>query len=143
MATVGVFAVIFNERGHVLCVRTNYGRGYWTTPGGRVEAGESPLDALQREVLEETGCEVEPGELIGVYVKPFRDDLVMCFHARVTARRDWQPNEEIAELGFFGPDSLPAGMGFVPRARIQDALAGRRGVLRVFDSPDLEDDGGF
>jgi ADP-ribose pyrophosphatase YjhB (NUDIX family) len=37
-------------------------------PGGHIEAGESPEDAVVRETLEETGCEVECGELIGVYL---------------------------------------------------------------------------
>jgi len=37
-------------------------------PGGHIEAGESPEEAVVRETLEETGCEVECGELIGVYL---------------------------------------------------------------------------
>jgi 8-oxo-dGTP pyrophosphatase MutT (NUDIX family) len=37
-------------------------------PGGHLEAGESPEEAVIREVLEETGCDVECGELIGVYL---------------------------------------------------------------------------
>jgi ADP-ribose pyrophosphatase YjhB (NUDIX family) len=37
-------------------------------PGGHIEAGESPEEAIVRETLEETGCEVECGELIGVYL---------------------------------------------------------------------------
>ncbi len=37
-------------------------------PGGHIEAGESPEEAVLREVLEETGCDVACGELIGVYL---------------------------------------------------------------------------
>jgi ADP-ribose pyrophosphatase YjhB (NUDIX family) len=37
-------------------------------PGGHIEAGETPEDAVIRETLEETGCNVECGELIGVYL---------------------------------------------------------------------------
>jgi 8-oxo-dGTP pyrophosphatase MutT (NUDIX family) len=37
-------------------------------PGGHIEAGESPEQAVVREVLEETGCDVECGEMIGVYL---------------------------------------------------------------------------
>lgn len=39
-----------------------------TQPGGHLEAGESPEQAVVREVLEETGCDVECGELIGAYL---------------------------------------------------------------------------
>jgi len=58
-------------------------RAHWTTPGGRVEVGESPLAALEREVLEEIACEVRIMHLIGVYAKPYRDDLVLSLAARV------------------------------------------------------------
>ena len=68
MPTLGVFAAIFDEAGRLLCVRMNYASKRWSTPGGRVEAGESPLEALKREVLEETGLNITPGELLGVVV---------------------------------------------------------------------------
>ena len=52
-------------------VRMNYATHGWTTPGGRVEAGESPLHALQREVREESGLDVIADGLVGVYCKPY------------------------------------------------------------------------
>ncbi len=139
MATIGAFAVIFDEAGRVLCVRVNYGSRYWTTPGGRVEDGESPADTLIREVLEETGYVVEPGGLIGVYAKPYRDDIVLSFHARVLVREPWQPNREISEVKYYEVDALPAGMSRAARTRIIDAVQDQKGVFRVFHSPDLED----
>jgi ADP-ribose pyrophosphatase YjhB (NUDIX family) len=65
----------------------NYATHAWTTPGGRVELGESPLDALKREVLEESGLDVVVDELVGVYSKPYKDDIVLFFRARVV--RKW------------------------------------------------------
>ncbi|MHA6780487.1 NUDIX domain-containing protein [Pseudonocardia saturnea] len=41
------------------------GRGLWSVPGGRVEAGEDDAAALVREMVEETGLTVAPGRLIG------------------------------------------------------------------------------
>lgn len=67
--TIGVFASLFDKSGRILLVRQAYAAHRWTTPGGRVEDGESPLMALEREVLEEIGCEVQVAHLIGVYAK--------------------------------------------------------------------------
>jgi 8-oxo-dGTP diphosphatase len=129
--TLGVFAAIFDDTGRILCVRLNYASHVWTTPGGRVEPGESPLEALKREVLEEAGLDVVAGELVGVYSKPQKDDLVLCFRAQVVSRNPWQPNGEISEMGFFGRDELPEPMSTAARIRIMDSLGGVTGVVRV------------
>src|SRR5687768_7672834 len=97
MPTIGVFASIFDEAERILCVRRNYPPYNWTTPGGRVEAGESLETALIREVFEETGYQVEPKFVIGVYSAPFKDDVVISFGVMVMGRTEWEPNQEIAE----------------------------------------------
>jgi 8-oxo-dGTP diphosphatase len=61
-----VGAVVFDEEGRILLVRR--GRpplaGSWTLPGGRLEAGESPAQAIEREVFEETGLRVHAERLV-------------------------------------------------------------------------------
>ena len=131
MTTLGVFAAITDEEGHILCVRMNYATHAWTTPGGRVEPGESPLDALKREVLEESGLEVEVGELVGVYSRPYKDDIVLFFRAREVGHNPWRPNDEISHLGYFRRDELPEPMSFGVRTRIIDALNGVTGIVRI------------
>ena len=135
MLTLGVFAAIIDKEGRILCVRMNYATHAWTTPGGRVELGESPLDALKREVLEESGLDVVPEELVGVYSKPYKNDIVLFFRARVVAQNPWQPNDEIAQMGYFGRDDLPEPMGLVARVPIIDRCAGWhksiKGIVRV------------
>ncbi len=131
MPTLGVFAAIFDDIGRILCVRMNYAMQAWTTPGGRVEQGESPLAALKREVLEESGLDVIPEALVGVYSKPQKDDLVLFLRARVLRHNPWQPNEEISQMGYFGRDELPEPMGLGVRTRIIDALDGVTGIVRV------------
>jgi 8-oxo-dGTP diphosphatase len=62
-----VGAVVHDAAGRLLLIQRGHDphRGLWSLPGGRVEPGESPEQAVRREVREETGLEVLPGELVG------------------------------------------------------------------------------
>ena len=139
MATLGAFAMVFDESGRILCVRMNYANRNWTTPGGRVEKCESPVAALKRETLEESGYEIEVGALIGVYSKTYVDDLVLSFEGRVVSRSSWTADEEISDVQWFHHSELPDEMSLVVRTRIQDAFDRARGVFRVFDLPGCDD----
>lgn len=61
-----VGAAIINEKGEVLCAQRGYGSliGKWEFPGGKIEAGETPEQALIREIKEELNIEIEVRELI-------------------------------------------------------------------------------
>jgi len=65
MPLMGVGAVILHE-GRVLLVQrgTEPMKGRWSIPGGLLEVGESLAEGVRREVREETGLEVEVGELV-------------------------------------------------------------------------------
>lgn len=62
-----VGAVVLDDRGRLLLVRRGQepGRGRWSIPGGRVEAGEADGEAVEREVAEETGLRVTVGRFVG------------------------------------------------------------------------------
>ena len=135
MSTVGVFASIFDDTGRILLVRHGYGLRHWSTPGGRVEPQESPIAALRREVDEEIACQVRITHLIGVYAKPYRDDLVLSFAAAIVSGSPQFCFPEISDIAFSSRDSLPE-IAFTRRIRIEDAFDRCRGIVRVFDSSD-------
>ena len=67
-----VGALVHDDDGRLLVVRRAHdpGAGRWTIPGGRVEAGESDVEAVQREVLEETSLHVVVGARVGTVLRP-------------------------------------------------------------------------
>lgn len=69
--TIGVGAIIVNDKGQVLMgQRLKKGRGYlhWGVPGGHIEFGESPEEALRREITEETGLVITGSLYFNTYV---------------------------------------------------------------------------
>ncbi len=63
-----VAAVVEHEGRYLLVDEHAMGRRVLSQPGGHIEAGESPEQAVLRETLEETGCDIACGDLIGVYL---------------------------------------------------------------------------
>ncbi|MFQ5794417.1 MAG: NUDIX hydrolase [Candidatus Bipolaricaulia bacterium] len=78
---VGVGAVIVND-GKVLLVQRGKppGRGIWAIPGGRLRWGERLEEAVRREICEETGLEIELGEIAGVKDLIERDGSEIAYH---------------------------------------------------------------
>jgi 8-oxo-dGTP pyrophosphatase MutT (NUDIX family) len=136
MANIGVFATILDAAGHLLLVHQTYGGRLWSQPGGRVEPNESPLEALHREVREETGHRIQIERFVGAYSRTYDDDLVLAFIGHSIGSEPWIPDGEIAAIGFFSPDRLPQPMNLRTRTRIADALAGRTGLVRIYDAPE-------
>ena len=66
MKTVRVVAAIIIRDGKVFATQRGYGQwqGWWEFPGGKIEAGECPQEALIREIREELEAEIQVGELI-------------------------------------------------------------------------------
>jgi len=81
--SVSVAAVITDGHDRALLVR-RADNGRWEPPGGVLELGETIEDGLRREVREETGLDVEPGQLTGVYKNMARGVIALVFRARIT-----------------------------------------------------------
>jgi len=109
-----VCAIVTDGRGRVLLARRaeEPARGAWDLPGGFVEEGEAPLEALRRELREETGLEVEVGSLVGVWSDWYGSGpgshatLNLYWTARV-AGGEPRPADDVSELRWFDAGALP------------------------------------
>jgi ADP-ribose pyrophosphatase YjhB (NUDIX family) len=114
-SSVTASALVVDGAGRLLLARRAIApfRGRWDLPGGFVEEGEHPLDALRRELREETGLEVEPGRFVGVWMDRYGDDGdgVHTLNLYWTARAEGEPiaADDVAELAWFDPDDMPPG----------------------------------
>lgn len=66
MKTIRVVAAVIRDGEKIFATARGYGdfKGQWEFPGGKIEAGETPTDALKREIEEELATEIEVGDLI-------------------------------------------------------------------------------
>jgi len=127
--TLGVRALVVDEKNRVLLVRHTYVPGYFF-PGGGVEGGETMEEAMRRELVEETNVEAEGSlTLHGIYLNraASKRDHVALYVVRDFRRiGPHVPDREIAEAGFFAIDALPPATTRATRARIAEALMGAR-----------------
>ena len=91
MKTINVVAAVIFKDGKIFATQRGYGafKDGWEFPGGKVEAGESPEDALRREIREELETEIRVGELIDTIEYDYPDFhlSMLCFRCRVVAGR--------------------------------------------------------
>ena len=125
--TLGVRAIVADSENRILLVRHTYVSG-WHLPGGGVEAGESMLEALAREVEEEGAVRMRaPAILHGMF---FNCSASPRDHVAVYVVRDFEvlgvraPDHEIAEAGFFPRHAMPDGVTRATLARLAEALDG-------------------
>jgi 8-oxo-dGTP diphosphatase len=109
--------------------------GKWDTPGGFLGEGEHPLDGLKRELLEETGLEIEPLEFLGAWIDRYGEGedaqaiLSLNWTARVLSGAP-SPADDVSEIRWFAPDELPARerLAFRSVAEVVAAWRQRAGV---------------
>ena len=134
----GVRALMFNHQGELLLEKQAL-FGSWALPHGCVDVGESVLDALKREVKEETGLSIIHAEPFGLYTDPRysvtypNGDQVQTFTVAF-AVKEWTgelqaDGDEVNELGFFPLDRLPDPLYPIHRDTIEDYRTPKGGFI--------------
>ncbi|WNB91274.1 NUDIX hydrolase [Bacillus sp. NEB1478] len=101
---VSVSALVQNDQGETLLLKTHFRPDTWEMPGGQVEEGEPLEEAVCREVLEETGIEIELVGVTGVYYNTTRHVLTIIYKAKyITGTIVIQP-EEVQDARFIAID---------------------------------------
>lgn len=87
MKSIKVVAAVIIDNKKVFATQRGYGeyKDWWEFPGGKIEAGESPEEALKREILEELDTKIEVGALIKAveYDYPNFHLSMLCYQARI------------------------------------------------------------
>jgi mutator protein MutT len=110
--TSGVKCVIEHD-GRWLMIRNSYGPGHWTFPGGAIDRGETPEQAVRREVREEVAISLDGVEPIGSYFskKQYKRDTVYCFRADVSSSVHEIDDREVVESAWVPAEALPEFRG--------------------------------
>ena len=99
-------AVLFDDDNNILLVKSTYQRFHpWGLPGGSLEYGEHPEEAVVREVREETGFIVGIERLL--LVDSWLPDLVGLYYLCRISDGTFHPSDEVSEYRYFSADRLP------------------------------------
>jgi 8-oxo-dGTP diphosphatase len=125
MKTINVAAAIIRDKNKIFATKRGYGefKGGWEFPGGKIEIGETPKEALIREIQEELDVLVEVGELVEIveYDYPSFHLTMHCFLCTMKAgdlvlkeheEALWLTKENLNSV-----DWLPADKGLVEKLK--------------------------
>jgi 8-oxo-dGTP diphosphatase len=134
--SVSVAAVVTDDQGRALLIQRRDNRR-WEAPGGVLELAESIHDGLRREVREETGLDVEPAALTGVYKNMNLGVVNLVFRCTVLGGRLTENDEVIAFRWASEADTRELAVE-AHAARVLDALrAGEPPAVRQHDGTSL------
>jgi 8-oxo-dGTP diphosphatase len=104
---VAAGAMIFNAQGQLLLCKHTYRRLHpWGLPGGNLNFGEDPVDAVRRELYEETGLSVQSTRLL-LTENSRESHLFSLTYLCTGVSGTFIPNDEVSEVSYFDTDKLP------------------------------------
>lgn len=133
--SVSAGAAVIRDDGRVLAIKRR-DNGAWVQPGGIVELDEDPRDTVRREVLEETGVEIEPGDLVGIYKNMVRGVVSLVFRCRPVGG-EARETAEAADVAWLSPGEVRERMEDAFAVRLLDALSDGGPYVRVHDGAHL------
>lgn len=122
--TVTAGALIFNDSGQILLLKHRFRAGSgWGIPGGFLEHGEQPEQALRRELREEIGLEVSQLQIFTArsFKKPRQVEILFHCQASAQAAHVTPLTMEVERAEWFSPQRLPAGLPSDQRLLIERA----------------------
>lgn len=119
--TVSVVAIVLNRDNEVLVLDHFIRPGSsWGLPGGFIETGEVPKDAIKRELFEETALELSDPELLRI--RTVRKHIEVLFLGRANGDVALR-SSEIRDYGWYSKRELPPGMSETQRKLVLETLA--------------------
>ena len=118
--SVSVSGVIPDDHGRVLLIRRRDNQ-HWEPPGGVLELDESIDDGLRREVHEETGLDIEPDALTGVYKNMPGGIIALVFRCKITGGQ-LATNDEVTAFHWADEDDINQLTSEAYAIRLLDAL---------------------
>lgn len=129
--SVSVAGVVVDQDGRALLIR-RHDNAHWEAPGGVLELEESIADGVRREVKEETGLDVNPVALTGVYKNMARGIVALVFRCTAVSG-ELTTNDEVTAFHWASPEEVITLANEAFAVRVLDALHDGRPAVRQHD----------
>ena len=123
MKTIRVVAAVIKDKDKIFATQRGYGdfKGGWEFPGGKIEEGETPQEALKREIMEELDTEIAVGELIDTieYDYPTFHLSMDCFWCTIVKGNlvllEAEASKWLTKDDLYSVEWLPADAGLIKK----------------------------